>query len=110
MRCTVCNGKTAVKESVHRADGSIRRRRECTECGRRFSSLEYPAHSDWLPEYPEPHLQEGALEAHRRKVIFAEVRRANERELQDAYERQLEVSKELLALLQERAEREVTKL
>ena len=41
MNCPSCNAETRVLESRRAADGSaVRRRRECRECGRRFTSFE----------------------------------------------------------------------
>ena len=100
MRCTVDNARTSVRETVHCPDGSIRRRRECTQCGRRFTSLEYPAHAAWLPEFPEQHPNEGALEAHRRRLVFDEVRRENERKLHEALGDQIKTYKRMIALLE----------
>lgn len=39
MTCPICNGKTKVIDSRHE-DDSTRRRRECAECGYRFSTIE----------------------------------------------------------------------
>lgn len=39
MTCPICNGKTKVIDSRHE-DDSTRRRRECVECGYRFSTTE----------------------------------------------------------------------
>lgn len=39
MNCTKCKAKTEVLETA-RADGATRRRRRCTSCGDRFSTLE----------------------------------------------------------------------
>lgn len=41
MDCPACNAPTHVLESRRAADGDeVRRRRECTECGRRFTTFE----------------------------------------------------------------------
>jgi transcriptional repressor NrdR len=44
MRCPYCDaeGQTQVIDTTHDAQGSIRRRRECKNCGKRFSTLERP--------------------------------------------------------------------
>jgi transcriptional repressor NrdR len=74
MRCTSCYEPTRVLETRHRPDGAVRRRRECTDCGRRFTSVERPADSHWLPGMPEvgdgPD-GSGPLEAFRRQAILA---------------------------------------
>src|SRR5690606_20782491 len=41
MQCPTCNGDTRVLESRAAEGGAaVRRRRECTECGRRFTTFE----------------------------------------------------------------------
>ncbi len=41
MRCPVCGERTQVVDSHLRAEGRmVRRRRECSRCGRRFSTDE----------------------------------------------------------------------
>ena len=41
MECPSCSAETRVLESRRASDGAaVRRRRECTECGRRFTSFE----------------------------------------------------------------------
>lgn len=41
--CPACGAAgTAVKDSRTRGDGVVRRRRECTACGHRFSTMEVP--------------------------------------------------------------------
>lgn len=40
MNCPKCNGKTTVMESRKQRGGTIRRRRRCTKCGTRFTTLE----------------------------------------------------------------------
>jgi len=43
MRCPYCqNNNSKVLDTTHDSHGGIRRRRECLECGQRFSSLERP--------------------------------------------------------------------
>lgn len=39
MTCPICNGKTKVIDSRY-DDDSTKRRRECAECGYRFSTIE----------------------------------------------------------------------
>lgn len=41
MKCPKCGGKTVVFDSRPR-DGTIWRRRKCTDCGYRYSSYEMP--------------------------------------------------------------------
>ncbi len=40
MKCPYCDAESKVLESRHADDHSIRRRRECTACGRRFNTFE----------------------------------------------------------------------
>jgi hypothetical protein len=97
-----------VLETRHRPDGAIRRRRECTECRRRFTSIEYPADSHWLPELPEVgHGPDGGgpLESVRRKVILASVRDENDRQLRAAIDELKEIVDQWEAAL-DRAEAE----
>ena len=43
MRCPYCQHKSSkVVDTSHDAQGNIRRRRECLDCGQRFSSYERP--------------------------------------------------------------------
>jgi len=43
MRCPYCQmNNSKVLDTTHDSHGGIRRRRECLECGQRFSSLERP--------------------------------------------------------------------
>ncbi len=43
MRCPFCQHKSSkVVDTSHDAQGNIRRRRECLDCGQRFSSYERP--------------------------------------------------------------------
>jgi transcriptional regulator NrdR family protein len=71
VRCTSCVGPTPVIDSRRRPDGTTRRRRECTECGRRFTSLEVPAPAGGPIEIPDPNdPKEGVMEAVRRRAIL----------------------------------------
>lgn len=40
MKCPYCSAESKVLESRHTEDNSIRRRRECTVCGKRFNTFE----------------------------------------------------------------------
>ena len=103
MRCTSCNQPTKVTNSRPRDDGAIRRRRECTACGRRFSTEEWPSDiaGQFIGEIPEVgHGISGPLEAVRRRAILADKINQNERELMAARERILEIQLAQLALLQ----------
>lgn len=42
MTCPVCGGETKITDSRGEVD-AVRRRRECCECGHRFSTLELDA-------------------------------------------------------------------
>jgi hypothetical protein len=109
MRCTSCNENTKVLETRRRPDGSIRRRRECRSCGRRFTTGETPEHSDWLGELPEvTHGPDGGgpLEGVRRRVILAEKRAENERAHIDAVTKLVRVYEDLLEIASAVAARE----
>lgn len=43
MTCPKCGGKTKINDSRHNDDDSVKRRRECLECGYRFSTVEIDA-------------------------------------------------------------------
>jgi transcriptional regulator NrdR family protein len=102
MRCTSCNEPTRVLETRQRPDGAIRRRRECSDCGRRFTTGEIPEHSDWLGELPEVvHGPDGGgpLEAVRRQAILASVRDENDRQLRAAIDELRKIADELSDIL-----------
>lgn len=40
MICEICGAETKVVDSREYYNNTIRRRRECTECGNRFSTVE----------------------------------------------------------------------
>jgi len=40
MKCPKCGSETKVKDSRRPIDAEIHRRRECTSCGHRFSTIE----------------------------------------------------------------------
>lgn len=43
MRCPYCqNEKSRVLDTTHETRGGVRRRRECEECGQRFTTIERP--------------------------------------------------------------------
>lgn len=43
MRCPYCqNEKSRVLDTTHETRGGVRRRRECEECGQRFTTVERP--------------------------------------------------------------------
>ena len=42
MRCPDCGARAEVLDSRPRPDGAVRRRRECTSCQRRFTTVERP--------------------------------------------------------------------
>jgi hypothetical protein len=100
VRCTSCNSRTAVLETVQRRDGATRRRRECTECGRRFTTEEWPDLREALGELPESNYESGGpLEAVRRRAIIAAAPDENERHLLEAYANLHELYEELRELL-----------
>lgn len=53
MKCSKCNGKTYVKDSVLTKDNEIYRRRKCSECGHMFYTAEYPVfpNDDFMKEW-----------------------------------------------------------
>ncbi len=42
MRCPDCGERAEVLDSRPRPDGGVRRRRRCTSCGERFTTIERP--------------------------------------------------------------------
>jgi transcriptional regulator NrdR family protein len=40
MKCGACNGKTSVSNSRMSKLGNVRRRRDCSKCGERFTTYE----------------------------------------------------------------------
>ena len=40
MKCSACGGDTQVTMTYQNADGRVRRRRECLQCKRRFTTRE----------------------------------------------------------------------
>ena len=79
MKCPNCfsENKTSVLDSRVTSDGSIRRRRECSECGYRFTTYEtvedrniYVIKKDGtIQEYDKEKLEKGILTAlHKRRV------------------------------------------
>ena len=110
VRCTSCNEPTRVLETRRRPDGATRRRRECTECGRRFSTEEHPDLRDVLGEIPEStHAEGGPLEAVRRRAIIAAALDENRRQIDAAMEEIgeiLEEMREFLRAVKERHEEE----
>ena len=42
MRCPDCGERAEVLDSRPRPDGGVRRRRRCTSCGDRFTTIERP--------------------------------------------------------------------
>lgn len=52
MRCPKCNFKRTIVVDSRSSNNTIKRRRECTACGYRFSTYESVAHiSDNVPEH-----------------------------------------------------------
>jgi hypothetical protein len=107
MRCTSCNEPTRVLETRRRADGATRRRRECTECGRRFSTEEVPDAAELgLGELPDTSFGAGSgpLEAVRRKAIIDARVDELHRDIREAQERIIRNLEDQLAILK-RAEK-----
>lgn len=74
MKCPYCGCESKVLESRHTEEGSIRRRRECSACGKRFNTFE---------KIEEPPLivvkKDGRREAFDRNKILNGVLRACEK-------------------------------
>jgi hypothetical protein len=108
MLCTSCNAKTKTLETRRRADGATRRRRECTECGRRFTTEEVPDAAELgLGELPDVTFGAGSgpLEAVRRKAILAARRDELRREIMAAQERIIRNQEEQIAILERAKQR-----
>lgn len=41
MKCFECDGRTEVLETIQRPDNTTRRRRQCLDCGTRFTTAEF---------------------------------------------------------------------
>jgi transcriptional repressor NrdR len=101
MKCPYCKAESKVIESRHTEDDSIRRRRECTACGRRFNTferIEVPplivVKRDGRREaFDRNKLLSGVLKAcEKRPVALAEVERLVdevERDLRSSLEREV---------------------
>jgi hypothetical protein len=97
-----------VIDSRPRPDAAVRRRRECTACGRRFTTEELP-NARWLGELPTAtHGDGGPLESVRRKAILSAARDENERKLHESLGESIRIYKRLLAMLEQHAEKERT--
>lgn len=74
MKCPYCGCESKVLESRHTEEGSIRRRRECAGCGKRFNTFE---------KIEEPPLvvvkKDGGREAFERNKILNGLLRASEK-------------------------------
>lgn len=79
MPCQFCGGRTCVVDSRGRADGSVRRRRACYECGQRFSTRENYERD----QERELHVLTAAVEAFR--AILHSVRRRHRGEVVDEF-------------------------
>lgn len=49
VTCESCGDKTSVLDTRRRADGTVKRRRECQSCKERFSTVEGRAEISSLP-------------------------------------------------------------
>lgn len=101
VKCPFCGAESKVLESRHTEDGCIRRRRECTACGKRFNTyerLEYPPlwiiKKDGRREaFDRSKVLNGVLRAcEKRPVPMAEIERLVddvERELRNSFEKEI---------------------
>lgn len=51
MKCTTCNGTTYVIDSRRKSEDQIKRRRECEDCGERFTTYECKKQDDTTVKY-----------------------------------------------------------
>lgn len=114
MDCPYCGAESKVVESRHTEDNSIRRRRECMACGRRFNTFErieapplIVVKKDGRREaFDRSKVLSGVLRAcEKRPVPLAEVERLVadvERELRSALEKEIpsvEIGERVMARL-----------
>ena len=72
MHCPRCESPTKTLETRRVPDGAIRRRRECTECGHRFTTYERA-----VPETPEVIKRDGSRQPFDRNKLLGSLNRAS---------------------------------
>ena len=92
MTCPRCDSPTKTLETRRVPDGAVRRRRECTSCGHRFTTYERA-----VPEVLEVVKRDGSRQPFDREKLLGSLNRST-------HKRKLDPRK--LALLVDRVERE----
>ncbi len=72
MTCPRCDSPTKTLETRRVPDGAVRRRRECTECGHRFTTYERA-----VPETPEVIKRDGSRQPFDREKLLGSLNRAS---------------------------------
>jgi transcriptional repressor NrdR len=72
VHCPRCNSSTKTLETRRVPDGAIRRRRECTECGHRFTTYERA-----VPETPTVIKRDGSRQPFDRDKLLGSLTRAS---------------------------------
>ena len=72
MHCPRCDSATKTLETRRVPDGAIRRRRECTSCGHRFTTYERA-----VPETPEVIKRDGSRQPFDRQKLLGSLNRAS---------------------------------
>jgi transcriptional repressor NrdR len=92
VNCPHCDSPTKTLETRRVPDGAVRRRRECTSCGHRFTTYERP-----VPEVLEVIKRDGSRQPFDREKLLGSLNRST-------HKRKLDPRK--LSLLVDRVERE----
>jgi transcriptional repressor NrdR len=72
VHCPRCDSSTKTLETRRVPDGTVRRRRECTECGHRFTTYERA-----VPEALEVIKRDGSLQPFDRQKLLGSLNRAS---------------------------------
>jgi transcriptional repressor NrdR len=72
VTCPRCDSPTKTLETRRVPDGAVRRRRECTECGHRFTTYERA-----VPETPEVIKRDGSRQPFDREKLLGSLNRAS---------------------------------
>jgi transcriptional repressor NrdR len=72
VTCPRCDSPTKTLETRRVPDGAVRRRRECTECGHRFTTYERA-----VPETPEVIKRNGSRQPFDREKLLGSLNRAS---------------------------------
>ena len=72
MNCPRCDSPTKTLETRRVPDGAVRRRRECTGCGHRFTTYERA-----VPETPEVIKRDGSRQPFDRQKLLGSLTRAS---------------------------------